>query len=312
MSTRAAFLLGWLACVSVGGVASAAELRFQTVLAPDGMPLNVVEAGPTDAPGILFIHGVGQNYASWDRQLQSDLADSFHLVAFDLRGHGGSGKPWRPESYNQACIWADDVAAVMTATALKRPVMVVWSYGGTVGMDYVRCRGTDNLAGIVFAAARGGLYPNSELDPRIPAASEKLRSPDLGQNIQGAQEFTSFLTASPLPPEIEAMARVTNLMYPPYARQANDGPKSLPDGSVYKNNEDLIPRLTLPLLFALGEKDAFSSARAAEAAIRERLPKAELKTYPNAGHWIFFDAAEPFNRDLRDFATRAISNPLKH
>jgi non-heme chloroperoxidase len=309
MSSKAALLIGLLV---YGGAVSAAKselLRYQTIVAPDGVPLNVVEAGSPDAPGILLIHGVGQSTASWDRQLHSDLAASFHLVAFDLRGHGGSGKPWLATSYKQACIWADDVAAVMAATALTRPTMVVWSYGGTIGMDYVRCRGISNLSGIVFAAARSGLYPNSELNPRIPAASEKLKSPDLAMNIQGAAEFTSFLTAGRLPPEVEISVTATNLMYPPYARQANDGPKILPDGSIYKGNEDQIPSLTLPLFFALGEKDAFSSARAAELSIKSKFPKADIKTYQGVGHWLFFEAAEAFNRDLREFAVRAVKLP---
>ncbi|PHX98835.1 MAG: hypothetical protein CK529_11405 [Rhodospirillaceae bacterium] len=308
MSCKAALLIGLLVC---GGAVSAAKselLRYQTIVAPDGVPLNVVEAGSPDAPGILLIHGVGQSYASWDRQLHSDLVSSFHLVAFDLRGHGGSGKPWLATSYNQSCIWADDVAAVMAATALTSPVMVVWSYGGTIGMDYVRCRGIANLSGIVFAASRSGLYPNSELNPRIPAASEKLKSADVAKNIQGAVEFTSFLTAERLPSDIEASVTATNLMYPPYARKANDGPKILPDGSFYKNNEDQIPSLSLPLFFMLGEKDAFSSAQAAELAIKARFPKADLKTYRGAGHWLFFDAADAFNRDLRNFTLRTIKS----
>ena len=199
----------------------------------------------------------------------------------------------------------DDIAAVITATGLERPVMVVWSYGGTIGMDYVRCRGTGKLSGILFAAARSGLYPNAEVNPRIPLASEKMKAPDLAQNIRGSAEFTAFLTATRLPPDIEAKVQATNLMYPAYARQANDGVKILPDGSNYKNNEDLIPSLKLPLFFALGEKDAFSSATAAAIAIRARFPAAELKTYQDAGHWLFFEAAEQFNRDLARFATRA-------
>ncbi len=304
MFSKAALTTGLL-CIGFAAFATEPEtLRFRTVDAPDGVPLNVVEAGPSGAPALLFIHGVGQSYASWDRQLHSDLASSFHLVAFDLRGHGGSGKPWQMTSYNQACIWADDVAAVMSATSLTRPVMVVWSYGGTIGMDYIRCRGVTNLAGVVFAAARSGLYPNSELNPRIPAASEKLKSPDLAKNIKGAAEFTSFLTAARLPADLGATVTATNLMYPPYARQANDGPKTLPDGSIYKNNEDQIKKLTLPLFFALGEKDAFSAAAPAELAIKTKFPDATLRTYQGAGHWVFYEAAEMFNRDLHDFAMR--------
>ncbi len=311
MPNRRSLFLYLLACTGAAFTAYSAEpakISYRTIMAPDGVPLNVVETGPADGIGILFIHGVGQSHASWDRQFYSDLALTFHLVAFDLRGHGGSGKPWKKESYNQACIWADDVAAVIAATGLTRPVMVVWSYGGTIGMDYVRCRGTEKLSGLLFAAARSGLYPNADVNPRIPMASEKLKAPDLAQNIEGSTEFTAFLTASPLPEDIKSKVSATNLMYPPYARQANDGAKLLPDGSIYKNNEDLIPSLQLPLFFALGEKDAFSSAKSAAMAIKARFPESEVVTYQGAGHWLFFEAAAPFNRDLARFATHAVQD----
>lgn len=285
--------------------AEPSPITFRFVEAPDGLPLNVAETGPADAPGILLIHGIGQSYLSWTRQLNSELASTFHLVAFDLRGHGGSGKPWSKDAYNHACTWADDVAVVMQATGLVRPVMVLWSYGGTVGMDYVRCRGTDQLSGLVFAAARGGLYPNAQPDPRIPKASAKLEAADVRQNMQGADEFTSFLTAQPLPAELADSVRAMSLMYPPYARQANDSRRILPDGTLYQNNEDLIAKLNLPLLFVLGERDMFSNATAAEKAIRARFPNPNIRTYAGAGHWVFFEAAEQFNRDLAAFAATA-------
>jgi non-heme chloroperoxidase len=291
------------AILAVDAVAAEPQpLEPYTVVARDGVPLNVVEAGQHNGPALLFIHGVGQSYQSWTAQFQSDLASQFHLVAFDLRGHGGSGKPWQPSAYNNACTWADDVAAVMTATKVVRPIMVVWSYGGTIGMDYVRCRGIADLSGIVFVAARSGLYPNARLDPRIPLSSEKMKSPSLKTSLEGSTEFTSFLTSKPLPPDIASAVIAANLMYPAYARRANDGPKSLPDGAIYKNNEDQIGKLSLPLLFVLGEKDAFSPATEAEKQIRARFPQATVITYGDVGHWISFEAADAFNADLRRFA----------
>ena len=56
------------------------------------MPLSVVQTGNGNGSDILFIHGFSQSYLSWQMQLDSDLAKDFHLTAFDLRGHGASGK----------------------------------------------------------------------------------------------------------------------------------------------------------------------------------------------------------------------------
>jgi pimeloyl-ACP methyl ester carboxylesterase len=73
--------------------------------------LHVVETGNPKGRPILFIHGFSQCWLAWNRQLNSDLADDFRLVAMDMRGHGLSDKP--REGYIDSRPWADDVNAVM-------------------------------------------------------------------------------------------------------------------------------------------------------------------------------------------------------
>lgn len=58
-----------------------------------GLSLNVVEAGR--GPTVLLIHGGAGSWANWSHQIR-DLARTHHVVAPELRGHGGS--PWPGES----------------------------------------------------------------------------------------------------------------------------------------------------------------------------------------------------------------------
>jgi pimeloyl-ACP methyl ester carboxylesterase len=44
---------------------------------------------------VTLIHGVGSNLESWDNVLPA-LAERFHVLRYDLRGHGQSGKPPGP------------------------------------------------------------------------------------------------------------------------------------------------------------------------------------------------------------------------
>lgn len=93
-----------------------------------------MQAGnPSGAP-ILFLHGWSQCTLSWERQLcDPGLAARFRMVAFDLRGHGASAKPHEVAAYDNSQAWAGDVAAVIAAMQMVRPVIVAWSYGRTVG-----------------------------------------------------------------------------------------------------------------------------------------------------------------------------------
>ena len=123
------------------------------VTTPDGLTISAQEWGNPAGPEILFIHGFSQSYLSWMRQVDSDLAKEFHIVTYDLRGHGNSDKPLDPARYRDSKAWGDEVQAVIDAAGLKRPVLVGWSYAGRVISDYLATHGADKIAGINFVDA---------------------------------------------------------------------------------------------------------------------------------------------------------------
>jgi pimeloyl-ACP methyl ester carboxylesterase len=121
-----------------------------TVRGGGGLQLHVREWGNPNGPPILFIHGWSQNHLCWTKQVGGPLAQEFRLVALDNRGHGMSDKPLEAEHYTDPQRWADDIAAVIEALRLDRPVLVGWSYGGLIMCDYLRAHGQARVAGINF------------------------------------------------------------------------------------------------------------------------------------------------------------------
>src|SRR5215217_1032079 len=95
-------------------------------------PASAQDWGNPNGPEIIFIHGFSQSHLSWIKQVTSELANEFHMVTYDLRGHGNSDKPFEAERYRDSKTWGDELQAVMDATGLKRPVLVGWSYGGRI------------------------------------------------------------------------------------------------------------------------------------------------------------------------------------
>ena len=93
------------------------------VTTPDGLTISAQEYGNPNGPGIVFIHGFSQSHLSWMRQTDSELAKEFHIVTYDLRGHGNSDKPLDAARYRDGKAWADEVQAVIDAAGLKRPVL---------------------------------------------------------------------------------------------------------------------------------------------------------------------------------------------
>lgn len=288
-----------------------AGLRYTSVTSTDGVVLSVAEAGPRDAPAVLFLHGIGQSLTSWRRQFESPLAQRLRLVAMDLRGHGDSGKPSAPEAYRRACQWADDIRVVREALGLERPVLVAWSFGGLVAMNYVRCDGAQSLAGLALIATAGGRLVPSTPAGATPAASASLdmAAPDLRLNLAGARTFARLMTATPPDAAWEDETVAALLKLPAYVRRAMGSEQVGPTGARITTNEELASRLTLPLLIVTGAEDALSDGTALAAAYRARFPAARVLTYPKSGHSPFAEAADRFNADLESFVNATRTAP---
>jgi pimeloyl-ACP methyl ester carboxylesterase len=279
-----------------------APYSFRTVEGAGGVPLNVVTVGDPDNPPILFVHGLAQSYLSFERQFRSELAGRYFLVGFDLRGHGNSGKPWDRTAYADAAIWGEDVERVVGALQLRRPVIVGWSYGTLVAVDYLRRAGADAVAGVVLVGAYGGLTPPPNMSAVPPAmAQNRLRqlSPDLGQNYAAARFTVGLLTAEPMPQDWSDRAAAIALMLPRVARE----------GMFMRriDSRDLLPGLAgVPFLVNVGTKD-ISTPEPTARELAKQLPKATVSVYEGVGHSPFVESPERFNRELAAFADRAFA-----
>ena len=107
-----------------------------------------VAKGPRRAPTVVLLHGLGATAAlNWDAVVPS-LARRFHVVAPDLRGHG-RGPRCDGRFSLEDC--ADDVAALIEATAGKPVLVVGYSMGGAVAQLLCHRR-PDLVAGMVLCA----------------------------------------------------------------------------------------------------------------------------------------------------------------
>jgi len=74
--------------------------------------------------------------------------------------------------------------------------------------------------------------------------------------------------------------------------------------------ERVIPQLRIPTLLIWGTFDKAVDPRSA-TMLKERLPQAELKLIPGAGHLPFEETPEEFNRIVLEFLTKAFPSPLQ-
>lgn len=293
-------MLAVLAVLCTASTVLAADPEVSFIAAPDGVPLCVAEGGNPAGPPLVFIHGYSQTYAVFTRQFGSDLARDYRLLALDMRGHGCSGKPWSESAYASAKPWAGDIATLLEARSVTRPLLVGWSAGGYWIADYVREHGVAGLAGIVLAGSHGGLM-SAAINPAVPEISRAMRAanqaypPDIAQAMMRGEQFVPLMAASPLPEDVGRIMYAATLMLPAYARRAM-ATRSM-------DNSDLVPRFRVPVLFIQGEQDRGATPDQVRA-LAAQLPDARLSLYPDTGHSAFAEQPERFNRELAEFAAR--------
>ncbi|MEE4184786.1 MAG: alpha/beta hydrolase [Gammaproteobacteria bacterium] len=285
--------------------ALAAETEFRLIEGGGGVPLAMVEWGNRSGPGIVLLHGFGFSSEFWLPQMASPELDSFHIVALDLRGHGASAKPWKVAELVDTRLWAEDVAAAIAAAGLQRPVVVGWSYGGFVAMDYVRHFGTAEVAGLMLVASPAGLterlHPQGADLPGGPAAYQaaaaQRESLSTLDNIKGNEYLAELMTAQELPDTVLRQWTAQLMRIPVYVTRGLRQGRSL-------ENKDLLGALELPVALVVGGNDKSMPFTALEALADEALPAGEYRVFPAAGHAVSTDAAAEFNAYLRDFVRR--------
>jgi len=93
--------------------------------------INVVEMNPTASEAIVMLHGMFTNLSVFYYKIAHQLAEKFHVVLYDLRGHGLSDSA--PSGYDFQTM-SDDLLELLKVLELEKAHIVGYSYGGLIAL----------------------------------------------------------------------------------------------------------------------------------------------------------------------------------
>ena len=258
----------------------------------DGTRLAVYEWGNAAGPAILLVHGFAQSHLCFEPQFRSELAERYRLVAYDQRGHGASDQPLEAAAYQGNRVWADDLAAVLAAKRLERPVLVGWSMGGRVIRQYLMNYGDTRIAGINFVASQ------VIEDPRCRGPGAPKPPPEdqtLAAEIEAAIAFLDGCYGRK-PTEADfRRALAYNIRVPAAVRRAIAGWSTDASQTIAA-----LGKVSVPTLITHGRQDAVVLPAAVDMTIAA-IPHARLSWFDDCGHSPFCEDAPRFNNELMTF-----------
>lgn len=267
--------------------------RHHWVTTPDGVDISVREWGNPDGWPILFVHGLAQSHLAFLPQFASPLAERHRLVAYDLRGHGESAKPFDPSFYRESRRWADEVEAVIDGVSLEKPVLVGWSLGGRVVRQYLMHYGDGRIGGLNFLSCR----PFEDPAVLAPASRSDIagRPETLSQRIDAHIAFLRACYFRQPGEDDFAAALAYNVIVPQEIREAISG-----WSTSLAETRAAFAKVSVPTLVTHGRNDALILPAAAEMTAAA-IAGARISWYDDCGHSPFFEHAERYNRELGEF-----------
>lgn len=97
----------------------------------NGITLHVVQAGPSDGPPVILLHGFPEYWHGWHRQIDFLAAQGYRVWVPDQRGYNLSDKPDGVRAYNLEAL-AADVIGLVRAMGEDAVFLAGHDWGGAV------------------------------------------------------------------------------------------------------------------------------------------------------------------------------------
>ncbi len=253
----------------------------RSVTTSDGVVLNVQVAGAANAlRTLVFVPGWTMPGSIFANQIRA-FAPSSRVVVIDPRGQGSSEIPKTGYTLERR---TQDLAEVLDTLSLEKVVLVGWSLGVLESLHLSTSPAASRVAAYVLVDNSVGEAMPPKGDPKFLPNLRANRTETVQRFVKG------MFKSNPDPGYISLLSQQAQRM----------------------SVEDSIALLSYPkpreywrdTLYAIQKPVAYlvTSRFFAQAdAVKEKRPTTYVSKFPDAGHAVFVDDPQGFNRALEDF-----------
>lgn len=267
-----------------------------------GLTLTGDVGGPEDAPTVILMHGGGQTRHSWAGTMDRLVAQGYHVVNLDARGHGESD--WAPDGNYRPSEQALDLKAVLATVG--RPVALVGASMG--GMTAFHAIGSSKepiadalvMVDIVLRPAVAGAQRIAAFMRAYPNGFATVE--------EAADAVAAYYPERPRPKDVGGLRKNLRLREDGRFRWHWDprildmGQRAEPPGP-FETLQLMAPNVTLPTLLVRGGKSDIVDDEGVADMLR-LVPQTEVFNVAGAGHMVAGDMNDPFSSGVIAFLQR--------
>src|SRR3954465_1233299 len=254
------------------------------IKADDGCPLNVEVEGKDGAPALMLSNSLGTDLRMWDDQA-AEFGKRFRLIRYDRRGHGKSGTPKGPYSFDR---FGRDILTILDALKIDKVNWCGLSMGGMDG-QWLGANAANRVSKLVLANTNFYYADKGPWNDRIKFVREKGLKELVGLNME--RWFTKgFRDRAP-----QAIARMTAM----FTATNPDGYIACVEAIREMDFRETNPKVTTPTLVIVGAQDPATPPAAGEA-IAKAIKGAKLVAL-DAAHISNVEQPRAFTKAVLDF-----------
>jgi 3-oxoadipate enol-lactonase len=236
-----------------------------------------------EGPSVILAHGAGGNHLSWWQQIPQ-LSQHFRCVTFDHRGFGSSRDlPAGPGADG----FIDDLRQLLDHLGIERTALIAQSMGGWTSLGFAS-RYPERVLALALCDTTAGIDdPEVARQMKSLHATMKERLEIVLQRAYSAE----FPRRDPARCFLYQQISALNVHVPV------DLLRKL---TAMRHQVSPIIERRIPTMLLVGEEDALTPAKTMEAMAR-RIPHARFVKVAGAGHSVYFERPDEFNRIVMEF-----------
>ncbi|HJX23323.1 MAG TPA: alpha/beta fold hydrolase [Candidatus Bathyarchaeia archaeon] len=255
----------------------------------NAMDLYFVDSGNSSQKTIVFIHGFPFSHEMWNQQIDL-LKKDYRVIAYDLRGHGGSGIGDGQYAFE---FFVDDLIGLLDHLKIGRAILCGLSIGGYIALRAVE-RNPERVEGLILCDTQSEADSN-EAKLRRAASIKAVKTNGVNPYAEG------FVKAVFAPQSITAKAEVVYRIKE--IIQSNSVLGICATLLALAGRTDTtasLPSIKVPTLILVGEHDTITPPRASRE-MHDKIPNSEFHIISNAAHMSNLENPEQFNEYMLDF-----------